>query len=271
MKQKTLLILDMHGTALNTDIPMLDAITTVINKHFPTDRADNEPLFSDYTDCLQWLNTQGITKKEALEGNKKEIFRKLLDKTPLSVTKEILFQEYETALEKLLIEAIKKDKASKKEDRTIIPAGFEECIAKLQTSGIILGFASNSSTPFLCNVLESIGIEKHFNPNAIIGSDKKPKDKTGEALALALEKVNAHKPKGEPTVGKVIFVGDAAGDRDCLEGFKKTHPTIQSEFIMMKLPGRQIDPSPEVSNEKTCNGFHGLGLLVSEKPLISKL
>jgi hypothetical protein len=28
---KTLLLLDMHGTALNTDVPMLGAITEVIN------------------------------------------------------------------------------------------------------------------------------------------------------------------------------------------------------------------------------------------------
>jgi phosphoglycolate phosphatase-like HAD superfamily hydrolase len=242
---KSLIIFDMHGTAVNSDELMLDSITAVINTHF---RAENEH-FKTSQECLDWFEADhGFSRKYLLEGSKKEIFGKLLEKAAFSATKtkEALFNEYDADLE---------DRLSKRIQDVIAP-GFKEITASLSNQGFVLGFASNSSTQFLANLLDKAGIKHYFHPEAIIGSDKKPKDKSGDALALALSQVNAaNRSENKPLIEKVVFAGDALGDRQCLEGLQAQVKNVQAQFILVNLQGRKIEPTASVASDVTCDGF----------------
>lgn len=67
------LVMDLHGTMLNSDIPMLFSISDALNSALPESEKiiDNESL-------LKLLGELGYSKQNVLENSKKAIFSKFI-------------------------------------------------------------------------------------------------------------------------------------------------------------------------------------------------
>lgn len=265
---RTLVMLDMHGTSVNSDKQMLQIITRMVNENGSLNggivreerrNAAGEFIKYDEMDYDRCLGDLGIVKKDALEKNKAKIFEDILRKNghenPVAEAAR-LFNEYDMAFGELLKQQIKEDFKKTPQERSIIPDGFITFVNQLKSEGIVLGFASNSGTKFLQDVLKEMGVIECFDPKAVIGSDIHKKDPTGMAIQKAVDVLNADSTK--PSVAKVIFVGDAEDDRKCLEGFKSRNPDISADYKMMNLPRIELPSAPEAEGQASFKGFASL-------------